>query len=212
MQSPLGPTHMRRSTQAGFTLIEMMIVVAIIAIVAAVAAWSLFRTEERISVERATTEIKSLFERARSLSAVAGSRVGTPRLNLLPSCVAPPTPNQLWININVAAGTVNYPSNVTYNAALDQLDVTCETWTLANEVKNGVVANFDPATTGPTQFAFAPSGRLVEPPGPAQGAVYVKVQSANEQKGWGFLVLGSGVMCQSDSGLGPPRQCDESVW
>lgn len=190
---------------------EMMIVVAIIAIIAAIAAWSLFRTEERISVERATTEIKTLFEKARSLSAVAGSRVGTARLNLDPSCTAPPTPDQLWINIDVGAGTVNYPSNVTYNAGTDQLDVFCETWNLANEVGNGVVANLDPAT-GPTQFAFSPSGRLVEPPGPTQGGVYVKVQSTNEQKGWGFLVLASGVMCQSDTGLGPPRQCDESVW
>jgi type II secretion system protein H len=201
---------MRTPSQKGFTLIEVVVVVAIVAIVVAIATYSIWRSQERVSVERATAQIRSALETARSMSAVAGSRIGTARMTMDGSCTFAGQ-NQPWIDIDVAAGTINFPANaVVDGGGADVLSLQCDTWRISDPNRSDTVhaatnAIFQ-AATGPTQFAFGSSGKVILPGG-GSGQVWVALQSPRDAPP-GLLVLASGIMCQSPVA----GQCDSSVW
>ena len=115
----------------GFTLLEMVVVVAIIAIVLAIATFNMTRNRDAISVERASAILRSRVERAQALAAVAGPRMGTPRLAFNAPCVAGPAP-YLWVQID-PAGTAIIPASVTYDQATDIMTVSCDVWSIALE-------------------------------------------------------------------------------
>jgi prepilin-type N-terminal cleavage/methylation domain-containing protein len=59
----------------GFTLIEMMVVVAVIAVVTAVASFSMTRARPRATLAGATIELRSLLHQARQQALVSGAEV-----------------------------------------------------------------------------------------------------------------------------------------
>ncbi|MEL7367796.1 MAG: prepilin-type N-terminal cleavage/methylation domain-containing protein [Myxococcota bacterium] len=198
---------MRRKThQAGFTLLEMLIVVAIIAVVISIVSLSLVRTDQRMTIEMANVRIKGLLEQARSLAAVAGSRVGTNRMSYGPTCTDETAASpgdfaqwQLWVRYN--NGQLEVPSSVTIQG--DSLQVGCETYDIAAETNNLGQFTFP---LGPVDVAFMPSGRAIirGQPGPF---AYFQVVNPADGLLYGTRVLPSGVVCTASVLAGPPW-CD----
>ena len=149
------------------------------------------------------------WKRPRSISAVAGSRIGTPRLVVDASCGGPgPIPNFPWVTVNPGAGTMIVPVDINHPPNLDVATVSCMTWDLTNVVAPDTQAQFDPAS-GPLVFSFGPTGKVMLPNG-AAGSVFLRVRGAGQSSQVnsqpGIAVLASGVMCPS-GGLGGPTQC-----
>ena len=199
---------MRR--RRGFTLIELVVTVSVIGILGSLAAYTMIRSRRRISLERANLTVRGLLERARALSAVAGSRVGTNRLVYGAGCTdetllnpGDPTQWQLWVRYD-GAGQLEVPLNVQASGN-DTLTVNCETFDISLPTPTGVVGAFS-FPLAPGDLAFSPAGRVIlrNIPGPY---AYFQVQNPVESKVFGVRVLPSGVICQSSVAAGPPW-CD----
>src|SRR5205085_189635 len=104
------PSRVRFAQTKGFTLIELMLVVAIFALSAGIVFGNITRAKQRIGAEDISRTLRSRIERARMLSAQAGSILGAtpPAGNPDPvafdaSCAGNvpvgENPNQLWISL-----------------------------------------------------------------------------------------------------------------
>lgn len=179
-------------------MLEMMIVVGIVGIVAAAATSVLSTVRQRATVERALYRLRARVDRARSLAAVAGSRLNTPRLVAGPGCPAGAS-NLLWGQFT-GADIVVLPDRLSYDSTADIMTVSCRAFDLGAETDNRVTA-FNPTTVA-TTFAFSPSGRLIHG---GAGPLYFEVQSPGDPTPLGFTVLMSGVSCRAAA----PGQCNE---
>jgi prepilin-type N-terminal cleavage/methylation domain-containing protein len=210
LRSPLSRLRHPR----GFTLLEVMIVVAIIGVVATVAVWSIERQRERVGMERGIAQMRGAIELSRALATVAGPRSGSGRLVADASCnwVAA---NQMEVQVDGPNGTINYPSSVAIGADPEQLVVSCDTWRVRDAIEGtgaglaGVPLFSSPA--GVINFAFSPSGRLVTDAG-LTTAVFIQLQGSTNEVPPGVRVLASGIMCQSSDPTNAVP-CDEaSTW
>lgn len=201
----------RYARPSGFTLLELMMVVAIIAIGTTIVSMNITASMGRRSVSSEKQRFRMAVERARSLSAVLGSRLGTARLNL-GNCIAPPPPDnqfQAWIQLNEAAGTALVPSNMAYDPVTDITTLTCEAFTFGTpnnpDVNYAGAVTTDPFTTF---FAFQANGRLLTQGGSTPFRVRV-ADPADPVGSHGFFVLGSGLTCEANySSPGPALPCD----
>lgn len=204
----------RRST-AGFTFLEIMIVVAIIGVAAAVISLNITRNKERHGIKVELRALRSAIERTRTVSMMAGARLGSPRLNLTGSCSGVQVPGAPAVHPAMqimADGTYNFPDSLTPNGAdPDVLDVNCKTQTLGTG-ENGL-ANL--TYNGQAQLAapqllltFSSGGRMMtDAPG---NDFYVRIQhnDPNEPQLAGIRVLSSGIICSSSDPAGATL-CDQ---
>ncbi len=201
----------RHARPSGFTLLELMMVVAIIAIGATIVSMNITATMGRRSVSSEKQRFRMAVERARSLSTVLGSRLGTARLNL-GNCIAPPAPAdqfQAWIQLNAGAGTALVPSGTAYNPATDITTLTCDAFTFGTP--NNLDVNYAGAVvTNPVTnfFAFDASGHLMTPGGVLPFKVEV-ADPADPGGLHGFFVMASGLTCDANYAGAPPAvPCD----
>ena len=103
------------NTQSGFTLIEMVVVVAVISVLLAIATLKFSKLNEKYTVESNIKEIYSILMRARNSAA----NTNTPNVIVF-------TPNQLQTgedtngdnNIDGASDSMNYPRfNINFSAS-----------------------------------------------------------------------------------------------
>lgn len=73
--SSFAPLGYQRCVQSGFTLIEMMVVIAIMAIIAAIAAPSVKEQMARASIIRSAGDIESAFKDARAYALIRKSNI-----------------------------------------------------------------------------------------------------------------------------------------
>ena len=179
-----------RPANPGFTLVEAVVVVAIVGIVAASAGSILSTVRQRATAERALYTLRARVDRARSLAAVAGSRLNTPRLIASPDCPAGPG-NLLWGQW--VGSLVTLPDQLNYDAATDVLTANCRAFDVVFETNNRVTG-FTPDTVAGL-FAFSPSGRLIQ--NGAAGPLFFAVQNPDDPTPLGFTVLTSGVTCRA---------------
>jgi prepilin-type N-terminal cleavage/methylation domain-containing protein len=205
--------------RAGFTLVELVVVVAIVGLLVGVAAYNITRSRQRVSLERATFDLAGRLQRAQALAAVAGSRLGPVR-DPLPGrgerfqygagCTAADLiagQRQIWIRF-LAGNRVEVPGQLDYNPDTDTMTLQCEVFDLGLAT-TGLGAFVAPAA--PVVFGFAPSGRLIYPAGGPvpPPPVFVQVADANDNKTFGFRVLASGIICPASVAGGP--LCDEEA-
>ncbi|MFO0726905.1 MAG: prepilin-type N-terminal cleavage/methylation domain-containing protein [Myxococcota bacterium] len=207
---------MRRHPR-GFTLLEIMMVVAIVAIGGSIVAMNISTAKGRQSIHSESERFRQAVDRARSLSAVLGSRLSTARI-ALGNCVAPALPDDQflpWIQVNTGLGTALVPSGMTYNAATDITTLNCDTFTFgtpsATDVNYAGTISVSPAIQF---FAFDANGRLVTDGMQANNGArpfQFKVKDGADTAGMqGFFVMNSGITCSSKSDASPlpANPCD----
>lgn len=197
----------RSSKNLGFTLIEVVVVVAIIGVVAGLAAWNLTQRQQTSTVEAQASDLQGAILRAQSLAAVAGSRIGDPARLVSDPATCPGVPGGgVWVVI----APPNYiaPIQVVYNAAADVMTVFCSVNDFSVLTNNRGVISV--VSTSP--FGFTSSGRLTVPFGAPPPWVFVQTQvAAQPTSRFGFRILASGVTCTSaNNTLAAP--CDEAVF
>lgn len=191
-----------RVKQSGFTLIEVMIVVAIIGVLGALAGSLMTRSRERANLNAAGSLLKSRLELSRSLAIGLASRFGTPQVTDDGSCLM--GGNGLFMTFNVGAGTYNLPTQVTDNGD-GTSTVSCTTFDVADDSTDR--AELDPSSVvPPLGVTFTPSGRLVNAGGqPAELFVLLRNPQVNQEQ-YGVRVLSSGILCRSFDPA--PGECD----
>jgi prepilin-type N-terminal cleavage/methylation domain-containing protein len=212
---------MRRTATHGFTLIELVLVVAIIAIAAGIVTVGITRTKERQSISQELRLLRAAIERTRSLTVIAGSRVGTARITHN-GCDVTTDANgnpQLVMRIR-QTNAYNYPDSVTPDPPNDQLIVNCRTTQLGFYASGGTRGEFR-ATAGlgaDLDLWFSPTGRLLgvmnggAPVVPADAYVRLVHTDPNEPPPAGLRVLPSGIVCNSSNPtptLARSGVCDE---
>lgn len=202
-----------RASRRGFTLIELVVVVAIVGLLVSIALLTINRNQRRVGLAEASLELSGRLMQAQSLAAVAGSRLGVipdappgdQRIEYDASCGAPPTPQldgQLFIRFN-GTTTAVIPALIQYNEGTDKLNVVCETYDITALTNNGQL-NVTPANAS---FAFAPNGRLIGQNNP----VYVEVaDTGTDPMTHGLRILESGVICKASQAATPPF-CNEDT-
>lgn len=189
----------------GFTLLELIIVVAIVAILSSVAIFATVRRSEALTIEAASGFLQSRIERAQSLASVAGARAGTAQLLFEPSCHQEANDPQLWIRLNPATGVVTYPARLAIAGGTGAVTVQCEDFDLQAKAKG--LATFT-APTANLVFAFTADGRVIQPGGTNRSIFFQLVHTETARRA-GWRVLASGVMCASTD---PTRNtCDEDA-
>lgn len=205
----------------GFTLIEMMLVVAIIMVGVSLAFWTTVRHQDSAKVSDAARSVVHNFELARSLSK------GIPAYRLRrqnPGCnadfsncggAAVPQDCMPWIRINTNSGApanlIRIPERIIWAGTVMQ--TACEPFNVANphNTAAGIPARvIAPGLPASFSIAFAPNGRLMYDSNndgvpdaiPANG-IYFRVErivgaAAKVAESYGIRVLKSGVICRSD--------------
>jgi prepilin-type N-terminal cleavage/methylation domain-containing protein len=191
----------------GFTLLELMVVVGVVATVVALATFTLQRSRERAGLERSTMDLRARVERVRALAAVAGSRLGTPRLQLDATC--PPGPDgdltRLWVTLDPDAGTVVFPAQLRADPGADRLDVTCTAWQNFGLGYGRQNAGRFWAPDDPVQFTFSATGRLLTSDGEPDLLVVIENERREFERS-GIRILPSGVVCAATD---PDVPCEE---
>lgn len=208
--TPRSPGSSRRSAAArGFTLLELLTVVAIIGIAMAIVGSSIQRGKERQAIAASSLELRDRIERARTLAAEAGARLGTARLVLQPACWTPATGNdavdrQAWVFINPATRQVTLPVDLAAGPTADQRTLVCQVFVIGDRPTGGADVNF--ASAGGTvavapgatlSFGFSSGGRLVLPPAAPATLPWVGVTEPRSRMTKGFRVLTSGALCEA---------------
>jgi prepilin-type N-terminal cleavage/methylation domain-containing protein len=191
----------RKEGTGGFTLLEVMIVVAVVAMLVALATFSVTRRQDRATVERTLVELQGRLERAQVLASVAGSRLGTARLAYGDGCT-PAADGQLWVRLDGAV--VEVPSQLDFDPDTDTVTLRCEAFNIAVFSRASAAVA---APAAPTTFSFTPSGRMVNQTVP-DNPVFLQLR-APDQKTYGLRILPSGVFCRASLAGGP--LCDEEV-
>ncbi len=190
-------------------MLEMVVVVAIIGIAATIAVITVRRSRNEIDVRRSGIDLRAQIENVRALASVAGSRLGTARINYGVGCTVA-AGNQLWITVDPGANTVTLPVAVAYNAANDTLDVTCRNWDWGTQGRANRAQFVQPAA--PIIFSFTSNGRVTFPNGVAPIDVFLTLRHATEaRQSFGLRVLPAGILCRASAPLPTPNLCDEDV-
>ena len=193
----------------GFTLVELVVTVAIVALLVGLASYTLLQGRRRMTLERANLTVKGLLEQARALASVAGSRAGTSRLVYGAGCTdavalnpGNPASWQLWVRFD---GTdLEVPSQLV-DAGNDTVVVSCQRFVVSASTNNLGQFSFP---VSPGALAFTPTGRILLAglPGPY---AYFQIENPADEKRYGVRVLPSGVTCVSSVEAGPPW-CDQA--
>ncbi|MBI4818525.1 MAG: type II secretion system protein [Deltaproteobacteria bacterium] len=211
---------LKQSSRRGFTLIEMMLVVAIIMVGVSLAFWTTVRQQEKAKVSDAARTVIHNLELARSLSkGIPSHRLrGQAGCNLdFSNCGLGGVPQDCrpWIRINTNSGApaniIRIPERIVWNGTMMQ--TACENFNVANPHNEsaGIQARvIAPALAASFSIAFTPNGRLIYDanndgnldPLPANG-IYFRVErtvggTARLAESYGIRVLPSGVICRSD--------------
>ena len=184
--------------QSGFTLVEMMVVIASVALGLAMTFSTLSRTRANLEVEDAAQMMRQRLIEARGLAAVAGARLGTPRFV---DCTGG---NQLTVTIDPVANTYTIPKAVDYDAGTDVMTARCQTFNITTETNGIGILEFPTAVTA---VQFTANGRVLNPRSPmAADRLYFRVKHVDEPRTYGFRLFPSGVMCTS--GRSDDFECD----
>ena len=190
-----------RPTSRGFTLLEMMIVVAIIAVVASIIFGTVTARKEVLNLEREARSLRSRISKTRARAAVAGSRLGTNRF------VGCNGPGDTEIAVAFAAGQYTFPTSLDYDAATDVMTAACDTHIFVNTAE-GRIDMIGLNNTG--RIAFSSIGRVINPVAATPQQLYFELQhnsGNNHQERRSFRLLPSGVIYSSSTPA--EHRCDE---
>jgi prepilin-type N-terminal cleavage/methylation domain-containing protein len=201
---------MRGQQQRGFTLVEMILVVAIIIAATSLAIQNISAQKQRIGIEDVLRRLRGNIERARAISMEAASFVGVPGAVVggCPAPGGPVPPSQLWLRFDPVAMTLDYPSSITpVGPGNGRIQVACQTLSLLPLLPQDTEISFT-APLFQTWFAFAPNGRVIEPGGPAP-LLFSASNSLlpNGRDIYAFRLLTSGITCNATR-IGGAALCD----
>jgi prepilin-type N-terminal cleavage/methylation domain-containing protein len=203
----------------GFTLIEMVMVVAIIGVATALAFNNITREKERASVEDTVRDLRARIEHVRTLATQLGPRVGNPQPGdswtyngCGPAALVAGGPGLgpggLWVSLS---GTSWFaPDSVTLTAGgagtnttgMTQISVTCVSGDLQQKAArtSPSVGNYTVIAAPPVLFGFTSSGRLMSALGtPFPAPIQAIWRQQTDAHPYGFAILPSGILCTSDA-------------
>lgn len=190
----------------GFTLLEVMIVVAIVGIVTALVGNATQATQRRARMHDAARQFRARLERARTLAVAAGPALGNTFVNCATG-IGPPS-TTLTVAVDPGANAYQVPTSLTFVAGNMQSD--CQTFQVAGAGESRgtamVTVNGGNATT---LIAFTATGRLDD--AVTAGPILVRFEDsggADAERGYGIRILPSGVIC-AGNGLLATDGCSE---
>jgi len=191
----------------GFTLIEMLFVVAIIGLVLTFAASRITRQRARVRIDQALVEMQSRIGKARSLAEAAGSRLGTTRFR---NCDLDDD-RELRVVIDLGGDTYTVPETLELRDD-DVMVSRCSTYSLADETRGGgdLQSPLGDATVG---ISFTPQGRIMRARGgggevlDAVNLLFTARSPENSADQYGFRIFPSGLICAASDPL--EGRCDQ---